>query len=71
MELLKDYDYTIFYYPMKVNVIIDALSCKSIGSLAYISKVKRPLIEEILRLEANGTKFEIKEPRAFLAHGEL
>ena len=36
MELLKDYDCTIDYHPGKANVVADALSRKSIGSLAYM-----------------------------------
>ena len=33
MELLKDYDCTIDYHPGKENVVADALSRKSTGSL--------------------------------------
>ena len=42
MELLSDYDCTIQYHPGKVNVVVDALSRKSMGSLAYIQEVRRP-----------------------------
>ena len=41
------------------------------GSLAYISKARRLLIEEIHGLEVDGIKFEIKEPRLLLTHVEL
>ena len=37
MELLKDYDCFILYHPGKANVVADALSRKSVGSLAHIS----------------------------------
>ena len=36
MELLKDYDCTIDYHPGKANVVADALSRKSTGSLTYM-----------------------------------
>ena len=34
MEFLKDYDYIINYHPGKANVVVDALSKKSRGTLA-------------------------------------
>ena len=68
MELLKDYDYIILYHPRKANVVTNALSHKSMGSLAHIVEVRRPLIGEILKLEGNGMKFEIKERGMLLAH---
>ena len=37
MEVLKDYDVHILYHPGKANVVADALSRKSMGSLAHIS----------------------------------
>jgi len=45
MELLKDYDVHILYHPGKANVVTDALSRKSMGSLAHISGSRRPLVE--------------------------
>jgi hypothetical protein len=47
MELLSDYDCTIQYHPGKANVVVDALSRKSMGSLAHIQEVRRPLIKEL------------------------
>ncbi|RVW14226.1 hypothetical protein CK203_096932 [Vitis vinifera] len=44
-ELLKDYDCIIQYHPRKANVVVDALSSKSICSLAAIKD------EGILRFE--------------------
>ncbi|WMV24568.1 hypothetical protein MTR67_017953, partial [Solanum verrucosum] len=32
LELLKDYDMDILYHPGKANVVVDALSQKSMGS---------------------------------------
>ena len=46
MELLKNYDRDILYHPCKANVVTDALSRKSAGSLAHISTERRPIIKE-------------------------
>src|SRR5262249_28248093 len=37
IELLKDYDCQILYHPRKANVVADALSRKSMRSLAHIT----------------------------------
>ena len=47
MELLKDYDCSILYHPGKANVVIDALSRKSTGSLAHFSTERTPIIKEL------------------------
>ena len=47
LELLKDYDCSIFYHLGKANVVVDALSRKSAGSLAHISTERRPIIREL------------------------
>ena len=43
LELLKDYDVDILYHPGKANVIADALSRRSMGSLSYLAVEKREL----------------------------
>ena len=72
MELLKDYDYTINYHPGKANVVADALSRKSTGSLAYMQTVKLPLMVELrelgveLRMHASGALFASFQLRPIL-----
>ena len=46
LELLKDYDCTISYHPGKANVVTDALSRKSMGSLAHITVERQPAVSE-------------------------
>ncbi|WMV45045.1 hypothetical protein MTR67_038430, partial [Solanum verrucosum] len=31
LELLKDYDMSVFYHPCKANVVVDAMSRLSMG----------------------------------------
>ena len=68
MELLKDYDCTILYHPRKANVVVDALSRKSMGSLAHIAPLRRPLIKELHDLEAEDMYLRLKEAGILLAH---
>ena len=72
MELLKDYDCTIDYHPGKANVVADALSKKSTGSLAYMQTIQLPLMVELrelgveLRMHASGALFASFQLRPIL-----
>ncbi|XP_055959732.1 uncharacterized protein LOC126656815 [Mercurialis annua] len=69
LELLKDYDCTIQYHPGKANVVADALSRKSSGSLAHISEVgRRPMVREWHGLIASGYGFQVSQNGSLLAH---
>ncbi|XP_070025891.1 uncharacterized protein [Nicotiana sylvestris] len=54
LELLKDYDIDILYRPEKANVVADALSRKSMGSLAHLEAYQRPLAREVYQLACLG-----------------
>ena len=47
LELLKDYDMEVKYHPGKVNVVPDALSRKSTGSVAYLLTQEVRLLKEL------------------------
>ena len=72
MELLKDYDCTIDYHPGKANVVADALSRKSTGSLAYMQTIQLPLMVELrelgveLGMHVSGTLFSSFQLRSIL-----
>ena len=59
MELLKDYDYSILYHLGKANVVIDALSRKSAGSLVHISTERRPIVKELHELIDQGLQLKV------------
>ena len=59
MELLKDYDYSVLYHSGKANVVADALSRKSTGSLAHISTERRLIIRELHKLIDQGLQWKV------------
>ena len=75
MELLKDYDVTILYYPGKANVVADALSRKagSMGSLSHLQVSRCPLAREIQTLANDFMRLEINEKGGFFGQfgGEI
>ncbi|XP_070044903.1 uncharacterized protein [Nicotiana tomentosiformis] len=63
LELLKDYNITILYHPVKANVVADALSRKaeSMGSLAFISAEMSPLALDIQSLSNKLVRLDISK----------
>ena len=59
MELWKDFDYFILYYPGKANVVADALSRKLVGSLTHISTERRLIIKELHELIDQGLQLKV------------
>ena len=51
LELVKDYDCVINYHPGKANVVADALSRKSSGSIATLITVQKPLLRDLEHME--------------------
>src|SRR5262249_53591549 len=71
MELLKDYDCQILYHPSKANVVADALSRKSMGSLAHISIHMRGLTKELRDLFDMGVHLEFSDSSSLIAYFQV
>ncbi|XP_075096584.1 uncharacterized protein LOC142174647 [Nicotiana tabacum] len=56
LELLKDYDVDILYHSGKANIIVDALSRRSMGSLAHVEADKRTMMKEVHFLANLGVR---------------
>ncbi|XP_070045622.1 uncharacterized protein [Nicotiana tomentosiformis] len=69
LELLKDYDITILFHPGKANVMDTALSrmAESLGSLAYLPIVERPLSLDVQALANPFVRFDVFDPSRVLA----
>jgi len=50
LELLKDYIMSVLYHPGKANVVVNALSRFSIGSVAHVEDEKKELVRDVHRL---------------------
>ncbi|KAJ8760530.1 hypothetical protein K2173_015197 [Erythroxylum novogranatense] len=71
IELLKDYDCQILYHPGKANVVADALSRKSMGSLHHISIQKKELVQDLNELFNVGLHLEVSDSQALLAQFQV
>ena len=61
LELMKDYDLAIHYHPGKANVVADALSRKSGGSVAALLTQQDKLLKDIERLQLEVLVRETQE----------
>lgn len=63
MDVVKDYHCNIFFRPHKVNVVVDALSCKSdgssVGDICMRIFIDSPLLGFIREAHANGVRDDI------------
>ncbi|KAH0632967.1 hypothetical protein KY284_035753 [Solanum tuberosum] len=56
LELLKDYDISIFYHSGNVNVVADALSMLSMGSTTHFEEDKKELAKDVHKLTRLGVQ---------------
>ena len=65
IELLKDYDCSILYHLGKANVVANALSRKSYGSMSTLRSKHAQLFYDLKTLQA---QFKISEHRVLLTN---
>ncbi|WMV41068.1 hypothetical protein MTR67_034453 [Solanum verrucosum] len=56
IKFLKDYDMSVLYHPDKANVVEDALSRLSMGSVAYVEDDRKELARDLHRLTRLGVR---------------
>ena len=56
LEFLKDYDISVHYHPGKANVVADALSRLSMGSVAHVEQKIKELVKNVHRLTRLGVR---------------
>ncbi|TMX00273.1 hypothetical protein EJD97_001095 [Solanum chilense] len=57
-ELLKDYDMNVLYHFDKANMVVDALSRMTMGSVCHIDEAKKDLVRNVHRLPILGVRLE-------------
>ena len=68
VKLIADYDCTIDYHPSKANVVVDALSWKSLSLISHIKVSYLPLL---INLRFLSTDLAVSQNRALLAHFQV
>ena len=58
LELLKDYDMSVLYHPGKANVVADALSQITMGSVSHVEEEKKELVKDVHSLARLGVWLE-------------
>ena len=58
LELLLDYDMSVLYHPNKDNVVADALSRMTMGSVSDVEEAKKDLVKDVHRLARFGVRLE-------------
>ena len=54
----KDYDMSVLYHHDKINVVADALSRMTMGSVSHLDEAKKDLAREVHRLARLGVRLE-------------
>ena len=66
--MLKGYDMSVLYNPDKANVVADAPSQLSRGSVSHVEESMRNLVKDAPRLACLGVRIEDSPNRGVVVH---
>ena len=70
LEFLKDYDMSVHYHPGKENVVADALSRLSMGSVTHVEEERKEIVKDVHRLARLGVRLmSISDSRVTVQNG--
>ena len=69
LEFRKDYDMRVNYHPCKANVVADALSRLSMGSVTHVEEERNELVKDVHKLARLGVRLMIISDSVFLGSG--
>ena len=59
---------SVLYHPGKANVVVDALSCMTMGSVSHIEEDKKDLEKDVHSLARLGLKLDDSPSGGFMVH---
>ena len=59
---------SVFYYPGKANVVVDVVSCMSMGSVAHVVDDKKEMVKKVHRFALLGVRLEDSPNRESMVH---
>ena len=68
LELLKDYEMSVLYHPDKANVVAEALSRMTMGSVSHLIEAKKDLAREVDKLARLGVRLESSFDGGVIVH---
>ena len=68
LEVLKYYDMSVLYHPNKTNVVANALSRLTMGSVSHVEEAKKDLVKDVHRLDGLDVRMEDSSNGGFMVH---
>ena len=68
LELLKDYDISVISHRGKANVVADAISRMTMGSVSHVEEAKKDLVKDVHRLSRLGVRLVDFPNGSFMVH---